>query len=360
MVMYFSYFHFLASTWENAVFNLTQAADIAGESSYLQLCANSTDHEFTSLLLDYPDVTGGPLPTSTSSTAAASSASSVSVGAIVGGVIGAIAIIIIGGLIVFWAMRRRRRQRAHTTPAGVSSYNDYQPVTMLGPSIRNLNPVHPSTFWNTSGSPGPISPRITPSVRSATSIAATSLLVSPISSGFSSHGQNMAQPLTDAADMISPFLAMSPTRQMDRSNTSPPTSKAAEALSERAMAASAQRGRLNPPPYSAASVEPGSSEGASTGAERTSKKKEKKRNGSLSGMTTYSGHSRTSTKESATAVPAGPPTEASQPRAATPGVVTVESLQSVESGGGVGGDGGGGSVVMHGRASVSDQRPPAV
>ncbi|KAF8549247.1 hypothetical protein OG21DRAFT_1515416 [Imleria badia] len=325
------------STWENAVFNLTQAAYLAAAA--------------------LPAVTGGP----STSTMTDSCVSSVSVGAIVGGVLGAITFIVIGGLIVFWAVRRYRRQRTHTTSIGPSGPNASQPVTIPAPSIRNRTTVQPSRFWHTRGSPGPISHRVTSSVHSTTSLAATSLLASPISPGFSSNGHNVAQPLTDAADMISPFFAMSSTRQANRSNTSLPTSKAAEALSERLVTPPGQRARLNPPAYSPASAEPGSSWAASAGAERVLKKKQTKQNGSVSGMTMISGHSRTSTKESATAVLAGPQTEESHPRAATPGVATMQSVQSAKSGG-VGGDDGDGRVEMThgGRAGVSDRRPPAV
>ena len=82
-------------------------------------------------------------------------------------------------------------------------------------------------------------------------------------------------------------------------------------------------------------------------------KKQKKRNGSVSEATTYSGHSRTS---SATTVQAGPRAEQSQPRAATPVMGTVEGVEGAVSGGG-----SVETVTAHGgRVGVSDQRPPAV
>ena len=100
----------------------------------------------------------------------------------------------------------------------------------------------------------------------------------------------------------------------NRSNTS-------EALSERMMVPRGQRARLNPAPYSA-SAEPGPSlvTAATTCARRVSVKKRKKRNGSVSEATTYSGHSRTS---GVTTVQAGPRAEQSRPRAATPVMGTV-------------------------------------
>ena len=131
--------------------------------------------------------------------------------------------------------------------------------------------------------------------------------------------------------MISPFLAMSSARQTNGSNTSPLTGNAAEALSEHVMAPPGQRARLNPPPYSA-SVEPGPSVAATTSARGVSVKKQKERNGSMSGATAFSGHSRTSTRESVT-VYAGPRTEQSRTRAGT--VVSVVSVVSASGGGGV-------------------------
>ncbi|KAH0838821.1 hypothetical protein J3R83DRAFT_7225 [Lanmaoa asiatica] len=313
----------LASTWENAVFNVAQAADIAGENK--------------------PDVTSEPLPTSTTT---ASSPSGVSVGAIVGGVIGGAIIIIIGGLFIFW-VRRRRRQRTHTPTTGGPSFNPSQSVTV--PLIWNRTPAQPS--------PAPITPYLTSPVHSTTSLALTSL-VSPVSPGFSSSGHSAAPPITDAADMIAPFLATSSRHQSSRSNTSPPTSKAAEALSERVTSPPGQRARLNPPSYSA-SVEPGSSGAAITWSRRPSTKKHRKQEGSVSGATTYSGHSRTSTRESLTTVRTGSRLEQSRPRAAAPSTGTVRSLESAVNAGGVGSVDGGG-VEMNRRAGVSDQRPPAV
>jgi len=312
------------STWDSAVFNVTEAADIAAAA--------------------HPDVTGGPVPTSTTTT---SSASGVSVGSIVGGVLGGIAIIVAGGLIIFCAVRRRRRQRMHTTSIDVPSFNASQPIITPVPSNRNQITVQPSPFGYTYGSHGPVSPYLTLPVHSTTNLAAMSPLVSPDPSGFTSHGRGAAFPLADAADMIAPFLA--------RSYASPPTGKAAEAVSERVMAPPGQRARLNPPPYSA-SADPGSSSVAATTttwARKVSVKKKKKRNGSVSGATTYSGHSRTS---SATTVQAGPRTEQSQPRAATPVLGTVESVEGAV-------DGGGSMETIRprgGRVGVSDQRPPAI
>lgn len=87
-------------------------------------------------------------------------------------------------------------------------------------------------------------------------------------------------------------------------------------------------------------------------------KKQKKQNGSESGATVYSGHSRTSTKESVIAY-TGPRTEESRPRAATPGTGAVESAMSPR---GVDSDEKGGNVeTTNGRRiGVSDPgRPPA-
>ena len=261
---------------------------------------------------------------------------------IVGLVIGGIAIIIIGGLFIFCALYRRRRQRTRTAPTAVPSFNASQSVVV--PSIRNQTPV---PFGYARASPAPISPYLTSPVHSTTSLPTS--LISPISSGFSSHGHNVL-PVNDAADMISPFLIPSSSRQANGTNASSPTGKAAEALSERVMTPPGQRARLNPPPYSP-SVEPGSSGSATTTTwERRLSKKQKKRKSSLSGMTTYSGHSRTSTRESVTTAHAGTRTEQTRSRAASPGMETTKSVKSTMSAGGVGN-------VDGGRVG---QRPPAV
>ncbi|KAN0101183.1 hypothetical protein V8E55_001167 [Tylopilus felleus] len=285
------------STWENAVFNVDQAADIAAAA--------------------HPYVTGGPLPTSTS-TVAPSSASRVSVGAIVAGVIGVLALIIAGGVISLCAVRRYRRQRTHAKSVGDPSFNAPQPITVPVPSIRSGNPAKPHLY-------GPVSRIASP-------------LTSPVSSVFSSHTHGVTRPLSDTADVVSPFLATSSAHRTNpsKTSTSMATGKAAEALSEPPRASAGQRTRLNPPPYSP-SVEPviGESTGAATTpAQNVSTKTEKKRNGSVtSGATIQLGHSRTSTKESVVTLLAGPLVEQSRPRAATPGKVMVKRAESMASAG---------------------------
>ena len=308
-----------------------------------------------SLLLAKPDVTGGPLPTSTTTT---SSGSSVSVGAIVGGVIGGVVVIIIGVLIIFWAVRRHRRRRTHTTPMGSPSFNASQPVTMSMPLTGNRTTVQPSPPGYAYGPNGRVSSYLTSSpTHSATSLSLTSPLASPLSPGFSTSGHGAVFPITDAADMISPFLSTSLGNRTNRSNKSPPTGKAAEALSERVMAPPGQRTRLNPPPYSAP-AEPGSFGETTTWSRRISIKKQKKRNGSESGATVYSGHSRTSTKESMIAF-TGPRTEESRPRAVTPGTGAVKNVESVMSTRGVGSDEGGSVEITNGRRTGVSDRPAA-
>ncbi|KAG6376916.1 hypothetical protein JVT61DRAFT_947 [Boletus reticuloceps] len=242
------------SIWDNATFNVVQAADIAAAA--------------------HPDVTGGPLPTSTSTTTS-SSAPSISVGPIVGGVIGAITLLVIGALTTCWAVRRHRRQGTHTTPIGVPSFNASQPIIVPVPSIRHQAGVQPFPYGYTYR---PVSPLASPA-HSTTRLTATSPLASPVSSGFSSQGNSASLPVTDAADIITPFLARSSTRHRNRSNAPRPTSKAAEVRSERATSPSGRRLRLNPPPYSAF-VAPESSGTTMPGAQNVSTKKHKRRNGS--------------------------------------------------------------------------------
>lgn len=234
---------------------------------------------------------------------------------------------------IFFVVRRRRRQRMHTTPTGIPSFNASHPLTV--PLNWNRTPAQPTPYGYPHATSAHGSHYVTSPVHSTTSLTPTSHALP----GITLTRHSTAPPIADAANMITPFLATSPVRQTNRSNTSPPLGKADEALSEHVMASGGQRARLNPPSYSA-SVVPESSGPANTWSRRLSMKKHKRQQGSASGTTMYSGHSRTSTRETVTTGYDGPP--------------TVRSADSVD---------GGVEITHSRRAGISDQRhqrPPAV
>ncbi|KAG9310414.1 hypothetical protein JVU11DRAFT_9553 [Chiua virens] len=302
------------SSWTNGVFNTTQVSNIVGEGK--------------------PDLYGGPLPSSATSTPTASPSSSVPVGAIIGGVTGGVAAVVFGALFVFLVRRRHKK-----TPA----------TSVSLPSFTVRTP-QPAFFENAYSN----SLYLTSPVHSTTSLPPTSL-ASPISSGFSSNEHRMA--IMDAADIITPFLATSSMPRKNRSNTSLPMGQVANTVSEGRMTPPAQRVRINPPSYSD-SVESVNcpSEGATTTqARRSSRNTHNKQKSSMSGATSYSAHSRTSTWESVTSGRPGTHTEQSRSRATTPVMGTAaRSMESTSSAGGgrVHGDRKTGPNPRH--------RPPAV
>ncbi|KIJ14835.1 hypothetical protein PAXINDRAFT_99884, partial [Paxillus involutus ATCC 200175] len=124
----------------------------------------------------------------------------------------------------------------------------------------------------------------------------------------------MSPPITDAADMISPFYATAPTEN----NRNTRTGKVNEARAERVLSPPAsQRARLNPPPYSP--TLPIAPPASPPPARRLSLKRTLKRKGSTSGGTTHSAHSAASAR--------------GKPRAAR--MASAESVDSVASGGSI-------------------------
>ena len=278
--------------------------------------------------LDQPDVTGSPLPASTTT------ASSSSVGMIVGLVIGGITIIVIGVLLILWAVCRRRKRAA---PAVVSAFDTSQSVVV--PLFWNhVPPVRPAPTGPAPAPSASNSPYLPLPVHSMTNLLPTSH-VAPGSSGFSPNEPG-AFPITDATDMISHFPTTSPSGQTTLVATSRPTGKATAVLTELVMAPPGQRARLNPPPYSAL-TEPGLSESATTRVGPSRKQMKRRKN--VSGATMGSGNSRPSTMESAMTLHAGVCAEQGRPDAGLPGTAMAKVVKSSASGNGEGGINGGGN-----------------
>lgn len=184
--------------WTNGTFNENEAA-VNGSSGT-------------------PDVTGQPL--ASSSPSATSTSSSSSSGAIIGGIVGALAVFGLAGFILWYIVRRRRHQAR------------LQPASQQSSSSPPL--PHPS-MAQTVTSPY----KVTSTLSSQEFPNASQHFASPMSPMITSP---LSAPITDAADMISPFF--SPIRSV------PTTTKSAEALVGRNESPPPRRGRMNPPPYS--------------------------------------------------------------------------------------------------------------
>ncbi|KIK95982.1 hypothetical protein PAXRUDRAFT_139503 [Paxillus rubicundulus Ve08.2h10] len=261
-------------TWTNEIFNVTEASTKGGGSRYFPLDADLTDH------VSFPqaDLTGAPPTTPTSS----SSSSKPSVGAIAGGVLGGLVIImVLVGLALFLrALRRRQASKGSFDGFITTTVNGAQffSVPTAPPPRGASGRVQPVSFpypqdQNTT-SRRPLSPYRSSHGHSAAGINITSLAPAT-SSAFTAP---MSPPITDAADMISPFYATSRTRTENDRNTR--TGKGNEARTERALSPPGQRARLNPPPYSPTAPP----------VNQPSRKQTFKRKGSTAGGTTRPAH----------------------------------------------------------------------
>ncbi|KAF8841380.1 hypothetical protein BDN67DRAFT_528144 [Paxillus ammoniavirescens] len=295
------------ATWTDEVFNVTEAAGKGGGT--------------------LADLTGAPSASPTTS----SSSSKSSVGAIVGGVLGSIVVILVLVGLAFFTRAFRRRQASKgpfdgLTTTTVDGAHFFSVPT--APPQAPTGMVQPVSFPYPQGqnptSHRPLSPYRSSHGHSAASVNITSL-ASPTSSAFTAP---MSPPITDAADMISPFYATTRTEN----NRNRRTGKANEARAERALSPPAsQRARLNPPPYSPTSPTPPPASPPPT--RRLSLKQTFKRKGSTSGGTTHSAHSAASAR--------------GKPRAAR--MASAESVDSAASGG---------SVSTAGRGAGSGSQSP--
>ncbi|KAL4069160.1 hypothetical protein J3A83DRAFT_4373455 [Scleroderma citrinum] len=268
----------------------------------------------------------GDLPGSSSTSSTASSTSTTTnsnTSAIVGGIVGALAFIFLVTFLLCCIVRRRRRQVQ--AEHGISTRHNPLPITPIlrtRPSQASM-PV-------TQASPSPYS--ISGYAGSSHGMSATSLhLSSP-----TSMGHTVSPPISDAADMIVPFLA-SPTRTVHGS------SKATDVRTERrAPPPPPQRSRMNPPPYSFAEpVNASSNQSTSPTAlpqanlpHKRSTKHQLKHvvNGSVDSA--HSGNSRrAATAEGDQALPPSPPPPAHQRQKQDPRPRGVRMLSGDESDG---------------------------
>ncbi|KIJ60550.1 hypothetical protein HYDPIDRAFT_170166 [Hydnomerulius pinastri MD-312] len=332
-----------ASTWPNGIFDPTTALTKGGGGNYTQFVIDLFAKSHLSLVS--PDLTGIPASSTT-----ASSSSKTSVGAIVGGVVGGVAIlcILVGFVFFVKCLRRRRASKQRIGVSDTTTINGAQFVTMPTTQGRStsgiIQPVpfrYPQVPNNGPSTPLPMSPYLSSHGHSAASLHATSL-ASPTSPGFAA--APMSPPITDAADMISPFFATSPSSNRPQEGTL--TGKAAEAQAERVLSPPGQqRARMNPPPYSPTSS-PTPPSASRSPSRRLSLKQHFKRKGSESGNTTRSAGSTQSERRRLRA-----------PRMASDG--SVDSAASARSVSTEQGGSQGAMTILQG-TNTSDNRPPAV
>lgn len=199
------------NNWTNGTFDPTQAANMGSGN--------------------HADLTG---PTTTSTSSATPTAASSDTSAIIGSIVGALAFIFLIGLLLCFIVRRHRRQ----VKARHAILTHSQPPAVT-PTLRTRPSQASMPMGQAPTSPYPVS-----AYGSSHGFSATSL--HPISPTSTVTTVPFSPPISDAADMISPFLA-SPTRP------APGSSKVAEALAERMSSQPPPvppRGRMNPPPYS--------------------------------------------------------------------------------------------------------------
>lgn len=204
------------------------------------------------------DLSGSPLPSSSSSSSPSSSSSVTPVGPIVGGVVGGTVLLLLLCGFFFVIICRKRRRAAQfpskMTPPILDS-SPFSVVTKDSTTRAALAPSgHPQTSAAMSTTPYAIQSNHIRNVPSITSLH--SLIASPTSAGhampLSPLSPPVLSPVSDAADIITPFLATQPS-----SRPGTPDRKSAqnhgEPAHERAVSPQSQRSRMNPPPYTISS-----------------------------------------------------------------------------------------------------------
>lgn len=207
------------------------------------------------------NLNGSPITESSSSSS--SSSSSTPVGAIVGGVVGGtVLVLLLCGFFFFIICQKRRRAAQFPPKMTPPIWNGSHFALPTKETTRARAPLAPSGYPQTSAqmSTAPYAIhsnhiRNVPSVTSLHSLHVTS----PTSSG---HAMPLSplmppiapvlSPVSDAADIITPFLATQPS-----SRPGTPDRKSAQNHSEpppeRATSPQSQRSRMNPPPYAPSS-----------------------------------------------------------------------------------------------------------
>ena len=185
------------------------------------------DQSHANFVLAKPDVTGGPVPSSTSPSSGSSSNSSATP-AIIGGIVGGVVLLLLFcGFFLFFFCRNRYLAQLGFTKAVVQMSTSPYANEMTGvPSATNLS-SHRIASPTSQGHTVPVS--------------------------FIPHPDLPTSPLiTDAADVISPFHAQSPNpANTSRNEKNAPNTT--ESIPDRATSPQSQRSRMNPPPYTPAS-----------------------------------------------------------------------------------------------------------
>ncbi|OAX34853.1 hypothetical protein K503DRAFT_785473 [Rhizopogon vinicolor AM-OR11-026] len=239
-----------------------------------------------------PDLTGDPVPSTSSSSGSSSSSSTTPMAAIVGGVIGGVVLLLLFcGFFLFIFCRRRKRSAQFSQEMTSSPWNGSH-FTVAATKNMTRAPLAPSGYPQTSApmSTSPYSPHRMPHMPSTTSLSSLRI-ASPTSPG---HGMPlspsvlpMSSPINDAADVISPFLAQTPSRPANTLRNEKGAPVTPETTPERATSPQSPRSRMNPPPYVPSS--PSSSHARSgSNASRGISISKHFRQGSVSGGTSIS------------------------------------------------------------------------
>ncbi|KAG1746905.1 hypothetical protein EDB19DRAFT_1951015 [Suillus lakei] len=208
-----------------------------------------------------------------SSTSSSSSSSTTPVGPIVGGVVGGTVLLLLLCGFLFFIICRKRRRAAQLPPKMTPPIWNGSHFAVATKDSTTRTPLAPSGYPQTSApmstSPYAIRSNHIRNVPSVTSLHSLHI-ASPTSTGHALPLSPLApliapvlSPVSDAADVITPFLATQPS-----SRPGTPDGKSAqshgEPMPERATSPQSQRSRMNPPPYTPSS--PTSSSHARTGS----------------------------------------------------------------------------------------------
>ncbi|KAJ7206968.1 hypothetical protein B0H12DRAFT_1243214 [Mycena haematopus] len=171
------------------------------------------------------------------------------VGAIVGGVIGGVAVLIIGG-IAFWLMRKRNQKHPEE--------GDLSGKSILGhPPMSVVNSQRPGTIYTTAGTMHTHNASVH-SLSYGSGYSSPVRPMSPPSPPQTGHREDHIEPFT--LRPTSPPASMSIARKTSGTTLRSTETPAAVVVHERYAQETSERARLNPPPYSpSASVSPASS-----------------------------------------------------------------------------------------------------
>ncbi|KAG2361881.1 hypothetical protein BDR07DRAFT_1090458 [Suillus spraguei] len=210
-----------------------------------------------------PDLNGSPLSSTSSSS---SSSSSSSVGPIVGGIIGGIVLLLLLCGFFFFIICRKRRRAAQFPHIWNGSH-----LAVATKDSTTRGPLAPSGYPQTSAAMSTSAYTIQPNhIRNAPSAASLHSLhiASPTSAG---HTTSLASPnapvlipVSDVADVITPFLATRPSTRPGTPNKKSATRSHDQPAHEPAASRHSPRSRMNPPPYTPSS--PTSSTHSRTGS----------------------------------------------------------------------------------------------